>query len=67
MGHIYYTKTHIDYYQSQANELSLSRQVEKLGLLYYDYSPNNTFSKNDEDKIVFETSFTPYKGLKVYL
>jgi hypothetical protein len=64
MSHFYCTKTQIDYYHSQAHELSPARQAEKLGVFYFDYSPHNTFSK--EDTIVFTTSFAPYKGLKVY-
>ena len=60
-----YSTMQIDYYRSQANELSPSRKEEELGVLYYNYSPDT--SKNMADKFVFETSFVPHKGMKIYL
>lgn len=67
MGHFYYQINNINHYNNEANKLSSSLLEERLGALYSNYSPPHTFTNSDENKIVFETSFASYQGMKVYI
>ncbi len=56
---------HLDYYYNEANKICPSRVGERLGILYLDYSPQDTFSIGAEHKAIVETSFTTYQGTAV--
>lgn len=55
------------YYYNEAHNISPSPLEEKLGVLYLDYSVPNSLANHAEDKTIFETSFTSYSGIKVYI
>ena len=42
---------------------------QELGVLYYDASSKNVdpSQRTSEANVTFETSFMPYKGLKIYI
>ena len=62
--HIY---NKIEYYYNEANKLSPPLLEEKLGALYSHYSPPHTLVDFTEGKVVFETSFVAYPGMKIFI